>query len=467
MMRLTLILGAFVASCLAQEERAIVRFANGDQLSGEVGALSKETLVWNSMILKEPAEFDLKHVVDLSMPATLAENDDKVRPEHIATLEMTNGDSIQGQLAGLTDEEIRLNTWYAGAMVFRRVNVKSVLIERNSDYLYRGPNSIEEWTADRLQTEWSFKDGALYAGSAGGIAREVDFPEEFIISFDAAWRGTFRPKVVFRSDDITTSNPESGYEMIFQGNSVYVKRGDSNNPLGRSNNSGILRENEKARIEIRFSSASGKILLYIDGEFVDLWEDDDVEKPRLGKGFHIVSQDSSPLRISNLSVTGWDGYIGELPNRQDRFRNRNFGAELDFGDEEAPGGEEAAVADENRMILRNGDTIDGEVTSVSNERITIKTKFSEVEIPVERLKNVVLKSADMETPKRNKGDVRATLADGTKLVFRLDSVEKGVLEGFSQNFGTARFNRDAFRKIEFNIYDRLMEERRKLDDWAP
>ena len=463
-MKIPLTILALAVSCMAQEDKSVVRFANGDQLSGQVKSLSKESLLWESLILKEPAEFDLEHVVDLTMPATSGKRDDVVAG-HVATLEMTNGDSIQGQLAGLTDAEIRLNTWYAGEMTFRRVNVKSVRISQKADTFYRGPNSMEEWTDDRLRDSWTFKGGSLYSNSSGGIAREIDFPDECTIAFDAAWRGGFRPRIVFFSSDITTSNPENGYEMVFQGNSVHVKKSGSSNWLGHSTNSGDLRENEKARIEIKVSLDSGKILLYVDGEFIDIWEDEDVDKTKLGKGFHIVSQDSSPLRISNISVSAWDGFTEELPNRQDRFRNRGFQGDFDDGEPDAESGQENI--NENRMVLRNGDSMEGEVTKVANEQITLKTKFSEVEFPVARLKNLVLKSADMETPKRNKGDVRATLADGSRLVFRLDEVEDKTLVGFSQNFGTASFAKDAFTKIEFNIYNHEFEQRRMQDDWTP
>lgn len=465
-MKIPITIAALAVSCMAQEDASVVRFANGDQLTGQVKTLTRETLLWESMILKEPAEFDLKHVVDLSMPPDSG-MPDEFAAGHVATLEMTNGDSIQGQLAGLSDEEIRLNTWYAGEMVFRRVNVKEVLISQAADYFYRGPNSIEEWTNARLQESWTFKGGALYSGSSGGIAREIDFPEECSITFDASWRGAFRPRIIFYSSDVTTSDPDNGYEMVFQGNSVHVKKSGSSNWLGHSTNSGDLRENEKARIEIRVSTVSGKILLYVDGRFVDIWEDEDADKTKLGKGFHIVSQDSSPLRISNIAVTGWDGITGELPNRQERFRNGGFQGEFDFGDEGTdPGKKEEEVA-EGRMVLRNGDTIKGEVVGITDEQITLKTEFSEVTFPVDRLKNLILKSADMETPKLNNGDVRATLADGSRMVFRLDGVEDKFLTGFSQNFGTAKFAKDAFKRIEFNIYNRDFEERRIRDDWAP
>ena len=463
-MKSLLTIFAFTASCLAQEDESVVRFSNGDQLSGQVKSLSQEALIWESMILKEPAEFDLRNVVDLTMAAAPEE----VVAGHVATLEMTNGDSIQGQLAGLSDEEVRLKTWYAGEMVFRRVNVKNVRISGNSEYFYRGPHSIEEWTGDRLRTGWTFKGGSLFSSSSGGIAQEIEFPDECTIAFDAAWRGSFRPRILFYTSDVTTSNPENGYEMVFQGNSVHVKKTGSSNWMGHSSNSGDLRENEKARIEIKVSKTTGKILLYVDSKFIDIWEDEELDGTKFGNGFHIVSQDSSPLRISNLSVSAWDGFTGELPNRQDRFRDRGLrGGGLDFNGNEIDPDAGKNKVDENRMILRNGDTIEGDVADISGEQITLKTKFSEVTFPVERLKNLVLKSAEMEEPRRNKGDVRVTLADGTRLVFRLDGVEEKVLIGFSQNFGTARFSRDAFRKIEFNIYNRDFEERRMQDDWTP
>ena len=465
-MKIPILILVLAASCMAQDDRSIVRFENGDQLTGQVKSLSKKTLTWESVILKEPAEFDLKHVVDLSMPADTAKRDG-FAAGHVATLEMTNGDSIKGQLIGLTDEVVRLNTWYAGEMTFRRVNVNQILITEAADFFYRGPNSMEEWTADGREVSWSFKGGSIFSSAAGGIARNIDFPEECIIAFDASWRNSFRPRILFYSDDIKSSNPDNGYEMVFQGNSVHVKRSGANNWLGKSSNSGDLRENEKAHIEIRVSAVSGKILLYVDGEFIDIWEDEDLNREKLGKGFHIVSQDNNPLRISNITVTGWDGYVGEIPNRQDRFREGGFRGGFDMDEEGAIAEDKADKIPDGRMVLRNGDTIKGEVASIANEQITLKTEFSEVTFPVARLKNLTLKAADMETPKRNNGDVRATLSDGSRMVFRLDEVEDQFLIGFSQNFGTAKFAKEAFKKIEFNIYTPSFEARRIRDDWKP
>ena len=462
-LRIPLAFSALAAACLAAGDDAVVRFSNGDQLTGEVLALSGDKLTWKSQLLKEPAEFELRHIVDLSMPAANTAQTDS-GAEHKAVLEMTNGDIIQGQLAGLDDNEIRLKTPYAGDLTIRRVNVDSVSISRSSDYLYRGPNSMEEWTLSGAGS-WQFRGGALHSKSPGGIAREVDFPDECVIAFDAAWRGSFRPKIIFFSDDVSTTNPEAGYELVFQGNSVHVKKCGSNNWLGHSTNAGVLRENEKARIEIKASKKTGKILLFVDGEIIDLWEDAEVADAKFGKGFHIVTQDGSMLRISNIGIGVWDGYHEEVPNRQDGLGRRVFRGGFDFGGEEPEEEESADEQPEGRMVLVNGDSIEGEVLKVEGDDITLKTPFAEVTFPIVRLKNIVLKKADMETVKLYKGDVRATFEDGSRLVFRFDGVDGDKIVGFSQHFGEARFAKDSFARIEFNIYDKGMEPLRQREEW--
>lgn len=451
----------FVGSCFAQEDATVVRFSNGDQLTGEVLGLSVEKLTWQSQILKEPAEFDIRYVMNLNMPSGAAEPE-QAAADHQAILEMTNGDSIRGALIGLSNEEIRLNTWFAGEMVFRRVNVSSIDIIQATDFFYRGPNSLKEWTLTD-DDAWTFKGGVLQSLSTGGAAREIGFPDEFTIAFDAAWRGAFRPRIIFLSKETEGNNPKGGYEMAFQGNLVQLKKGGSNAWFGHTTNAGELRENEKARVAIKVSTKTGKILLNVDGEVVDVWQDNNLDPEAFGKGLHFIAQDRSPLKISNIEVTSWDGNYDEAPNQRNQLLGRNFRGGSDFGGND--GKEKLSGIPDGRMILKNGDTLEGEVAGIEGEEITLKTPLSEVKIPVSRLRNIILQEADMETPKRNRGDVRATLSDGTRLVFRLDGVEGGMISGFSQNFGDARFLKDAFKRIEFNIYDRDMEKMRLEREW--
>ena len=447
---------AMMFPCFAQQEESVVRFFNGDKLTGDLLALTDKKLSWKSQLLKQPAEFDLEYVVDLELP-TAAPPADRPVAAHEAIIVMTNGDTIRGQLAGITDAEIRLRTWYAQELAIKRVNVKSAKISSIADIFYRGPNSIVEWTNHDGADGWSFRGGALHSDSPGGIAREINFPDECVISFEATWRGDFRPRIVFFSNDIINpSNPDSGYEMVFQGNSVHVKKAHTNQWLGHSTNAGVQSENEKARIEIKASLKSGKIALFIDGQLIDAWQDDAVDRDSLGKGFHIIAQDASPLSIADIEVAGWDGYLENVPNRRGQLQLQfqgGFGDDVElgngFGLQQKPMEE---VIPEGRMLLRNGDTIEGEVLGIEGEEITLKTPFGEVKFPVARLKNISLSSASMEEAKLYSADVRATLSDGSRMVFRLDGVDEDTLIGFSQNFGTARFRKEAIKRVEFNLY---------------
>ncbi|MFK7851655.1 MAG: hypothetical protein AB8D78_11820 [Akkermansiaceae bacterium] len=459
-MRSTFLYFLLAAGALHAQSESVARFSNGDQLTGSLDSLSLENIIWKSEILKSPAQFDLKHVVDLSMPSVLKSFEGPNAPEHEAVLKLTNGDSVKGQLTGLTDDEISINTWYAGELVFRRVIVDSVKISRSSDIYYRGPNGIDEWTMPGGSDNWSFKSDSLVSNGTGGISKEMDFPDEMKISFDASWEGSFRPKIILFSDDIESVDPDKGYEMVFQGNSVHVKKAGSNTWLGHSTNARSLREREKSNIELRASKKSGKILLYIDDKFVDIWEDVNVKADELGNGFHLITQNNSPLSISNIVVSEWDGYTENIPQRRNQFGGRMFRGGIQLNNRNNEQEKEEEKTEEGRMVLLNGDSIKGEVLGIEDEVIALKTPLAEVKFPVSRLKNIVLKSADMETPKRYKGDVRATLSDGSRLVFRLDQVNGETLVGFSQNFGQAEFSRSSFKKIEFNIYNRDLDHLR-------
>ena len=73
------------------------------------------------------------------------------------------------------------------------------------------------------------------------------------------------------------------------------------------------------------------------------------------------------------------------------------------------------------MELRNGDNIAGEVVSIVDGMITVKTSFREAKLPVETLRDVALKPVERERCKRLNGDVRAWLPDGSSIVFRLNA----------------------------------------------
>ena len=457
-----LVSAALTLSAAADPVAASVRFSNNDQLSGSMESLTTEQLVWKSPILDKPVPFFLKNVLDLTMPATQPD----IKGGHEATITLTRGDTVRGQLASVTDDAVELDTWFAGRMKFNRLMIRDVRISERPDLIYRGPTGLDGWKQSGEKPAWTYQNSSFRSGAAGSIARNVDLPDECTVAFDASWRGSLGLKLVFFSDDLTSDHPATGYEMTIQTRSVYLRSCKTQKFLGHTPNAVTLQENEKARIEIRASLKSGKICLFVDGRIIDVWTDPDVARNEIGRGIHFITQNESPVQITRIEVGTWDGDVEQLPDPQVLGGLRQFGNQgiQEMEDEPPPPAPEVKPNTE-RMELRNGDTIAGEVVSIVDGMITVKTPFREVKLPVGLLRSVALKPVDLESSKRENGDVRAWFPDGSSLVFRLDAVDGENLTGFSQNFGTATFKISAFNRIEFNIYDPEFKDIRAANGW--
>jgi hypothetical protein len=432
-----------------------VRFSNNDQLSGSMESLTTDRLLWKSPILEKPVPFLLKNVLDLTLVAEQPE----LPAKHEATVTLTNGDMVRGQLASVSDATVELDTWFAGRMKFNRLMIRDVRISERPDFIYRGPTGLDGWEQSGDKPAWTYQNSGFRSTAAGSIARNMNLPDECSIAFDATWRGSFGLKLVFFSDDLASDHPSTGYEMTIQTRSVYLRSCKTQKFLGHTPNAVTLQENEKARIEVRASVKSGKICLFVDGHIIDVWTDPDVVRNEMGSGIHFITQNESPVRISRIEVGAWDGEVDRLPVPQLLGGIRQFGNQglMELDDEPEPAAPKTKPNSE-RMELRNGDTIVGEVLSILDGMITVKTPFREVKLPVETLRSVALKPVDLERCKRENGDVRAWFPDGSSLVFRLEAVTADSLTGFSQNFGTTNFKIAAFNRIEFNIYDPDLEE---------
>ena len=434
--------------CFAEQDTATVRFMNGDQLSGNAISLNLDTLTWHSDLLTNQAHFKLNQIKDLELPSKI--NESAQNAGHQAVLELTNGDSVKGMLVGLNDKEIRLKTWFAGEMVFSRFNVKLVNITRASKIIYRGPTGIDDWKVLGDEKSWVYANSEFTSKATGAIARNFDFPDEMEIGYNLAWKGIFKSKAILFTSDITTPNPQSGYEIYIQGSSTRIRRLSDSNYLRIIANPSRMQPTENARIEIRMSQRTKKIHIFINDVLQSTFLDDEMNKMK-GKGLTFTSDPNYETKLSEIQISEWDGNIDESNDDEAEFRELGFNR-MNFHRGMPVQPQKPKELKDGRMMLANGDTLEGEVLGIDNEMIKIKTPFTEVIFPVHRIKNLALKKSDYSEAIRRKGDVRGHLADGSILVFELKDVIDGKIIGLSQNFGNAQFDQSAFKRIEFNIY---------------
>ncbi|NNC88589.1 MAG: hypothetical protein HKN82_09050 [Akkermansiaceae bacterium] len=429
----------------------MLNFVNGDRLSGVPGDLNDDgNLVWTAGdILHQPVQIRLDTILDMRLEGGPAEPAGEAG--HHALLSLTNGDTVRGQLAGLDEEYVTLDTAYAGKMRVKRTMASGLEVVRFERALYSGPDSLDNWTVSGEPGAWSFHNGHLVARKGAGISREMELPERARLSFDLAWRNSLRFRLLLFSDDPKTTQPANCYDLVCQRRFVYMRKRWSTNAstgsriIGQSANIRELAESEKVSIDFYIDRKAGNIAFYVDGRQAQVWSDQDPNEGDFGNWMHFVSEDFYPIRISRMQVSPWKG---DLPE------NADLQPDDDILEE-----------DGQQIRLQNGDLVIGEVGEIEDGVLSIKTKHADIAIPVERMRTVNLSGSEFEEPKRMKGDVRAWLREGGRLTFRLDAFRDGRIKGYSQTFGDAEFDLSAFSRLEFNIYNEDLESNRGGPEW--
>ncbi|MEO0017357.1 MAG: hypothetical protein RLZZ522_640 [Verrucomicrobiota bacterium] len=446
----------------AVEPPSVIRFATqGEQwLSGSLESVAGDKLIWNAPVLKQPTAFWTKSIRDLTLPPLNYEQ----KVSHEASLHLTNGDLVRGQLCSVTDDRIVLDTWYGGRLEFRRAMIKEMGVLDQAALVYSGPAGLDGWIQTAKTPTWKYENGALCTSATRGIGRDVGLPDECSVAFEMSCSESLSLSVHLFADDLTTDAPKGCYQINCQGGYVSFSRlGDDGRMGGMGGMEGRsvpeFRGDGKVQVELRASRSSGNVSLYVSGRHAANWRAQNL-KGKFGKGIQFVPQNgTATLRIAKIKVTAWDGEVEGLADENMAIGNpirRN--REPTLAPESAP-----ESSDKERMKLRNGDSIGGEVVAIMDGIITVKTPFAEVKLPVGMVRNILLKPASLEEPIRRNGDVRAWFPDGASMVFRLDSTTKDSLTGSSQTFGTATFKLAAFNRIEFNIHDPEINDLRAKD----
>jgi hypothetical protein len=407
-------------------------------------------LVWKSAILSQPTPFFLKDVIDLTLvPETV-----KMTATHEASVILTNGDVLRGQLTSLVDGTVELETLFAGRLKLNRLMIASIEIFEHKNLIYHGPTGLDDWEQSGRNPAWTYEHQSFCATTVGSIAKNVKLPDECSISFDIAWSSSLALDLTFLSKELKTDSPASGYRMRFRQRNISLYGGADQTPLGgapSAPNAAPLQENEKARIEVRASVKSGKIGVLVDGLLVHVWTDPDASAIDKGRVLRFTNLNTTKLEISQIEVAAWDTDATPLVDPQ-------VGIELagEEGDE-TPQPQAVQKPNPGRIELRNGDSVEGEVTAIMDDFVTVKTPFREIKLPVGAFRSIILKPAELERCKRERADVKGWFPDGSAVVFRFDGMSDKILTGYSQNFGTAPFKINAFSRIEFNIYEPKFE----------
>ena len=417
----------------------VLRFRNSDVLHGTLlGATAAEGLRWSHPQARAPITFGLENLHELQFGDVA-----KPRAGTRALVQLSNGDSLVGELTGLTTETLTLQTWYAGAVTIRRNMIAGLRPNLGATTsLYAGPNSLAEWERpNRGNSGWSFRKGALICAGGGGnpIGRDVKLPDQAVIECDIAWQGYPGFYMLFYIENFDNYYNTDCYALQISGTSVYLQRsrpGNGMNQVESYLNLNDLQRKGKTHMAFKINKTKRQYALFLDDKMVKQWTDDN-EFAGKGTGLGFVAQ-GQPTRISNLTISEWDGRL------------------------DVDGAGKAAEEDFLRLV--NGDKLSGKLGTIANGQVALTTSFATMQVPLERVVEILLGNKSLAKARRQANDLAAFFPDGSRVTLALEKLDGQQLVGSSENCGRLTAQRTAFQKIQFNIYEPKPAD--EDDDWG-
>ena len=439
-----------------------VYMLNGDVISGKFLKYDpKLGLVWEAKNIKPALEINPSGIDRITFIGT------GNIPSGRSRVILANGNALLGQLDLADAQRVVMSHTPAGQIEFKRAQLKAIIPATTAagKIVFSGPSSEEDWVfgssknaaaggfgnllfgggappiaAKKNSGKFTFKAGAITSNGTGATAgRKVEFPDKALVEFDLDWSTTGRNSGYFSlnvnlfTDNLKSPSNGSSYALKLSQTGANLARQSKENgdfmserlgPNARVNLTGI---GSRARFSLRTNKKARSFFLSINGVQIANWKDKEAFAGK-GNGLLFTSRASSPLKISNIRISQWDGSKPiattdtTISPKQDTIR------------------------------LVNEDTVTGTITRIEDGKVKIKSSFGEVDIPWANSSLIQFSKSSQETgdKKPGKGMVRATLKDGGILDFKLISWVEDKLEVESPIFGKATLNGTMVNSLSFN-----------------
>jgi hypothetical protein len=413
-------------------------FRNGDLLYGQLLAIDPPSAVqWRHPDAAQPIEFKPDTIAQIDFPAP---TNSAAPSNNACRLLLANGDSLEGALVSCDREAVVLQTWYAGRLSIPRASLQSLVFVRRSPAVFDGITGLDGWTqavsaapAPGESGQWTYRDGAFYAGKTASIARDLKLPDVAEIQFDLAWKGALNLAVALYTDSLRPiylpgkeQGPDfGGFYSLRLDNVNYrnidlwpIKKKESLHGLGQAPFPS-LNNKDRLHVGLRVSKPQHKIALSLDDTLIKEWVDPQGFAGE-GTGMRFVQNPGGVIKLSHLRITHWDGIF-----------------------------EEPAAGSADACWFENGQKIAGPIQSISNGKIALRPPNRPAQIPLAELKAITFARRQTRPPQTQAATVRATFAQGGALTFILEIWRPEEMIIRSADFGKARINPAAFTRLQF------------------
>jgi len=407
---------------------------SGEWVLGQCVAIDPDRgiVIWAHPLAAVPWELRSEGIREIQLGRR---GEPRTRAQEQAFVRLTNGDQLHGELEFIDAAQLVIRCMGVGRLRIPRGMVSEIVAaSANEETLYEGPNDLAEWNLrGDAQRQWEVRDGALIPLNPSPIGLVVrDVGDRLKMEFTMEWQGFPSYLNLWFFHDRPEGPSGDGYMMnIMAGQRVELMRmsarGGARN-LGTLELSGITRPRGQMTFTILADRKSGVVALCENRRLLKEWKDTTPFEGR-GTAVSFMSQSGGTLKISHIRLARWNGLL--------------------------PVAREVRKRDADTILLSNGDLISGQLEKLTNDVFTIQFVYGpsgRLELPVDRVAQVVLAEESTTRARRRKGDVRLHFWDGGIVTLQLERADAMAVVGASENFGSATWPLHLVRRIEFDPY---------------
>jgi hypothetical protein len=346
---------------------------------------------------------------------------------------LTNDDLIIGKLVALDDKVLTLAVPYAKPIVIRRSTIKSIYARITSTgSMYYGPKPNDKWERYYPHGQpWRVENKKLVSVPGASIVNNIPIGSDFRIQFDVSWNQIPAFWIgVGRSDNPNQASP--AIQVMINANSLQIietpQLGNNQSRFLGNVTAMDLQNKSQARIALVVSSAPKSLTLLINEIEVHKFELSAI-LPAKSTGIVFGSLGAPQIEIQNIAVLSM----------------------VTDPDSKAP--KQADSEKTDISIMSNNDTVPGDVLSIQNDLVTVKTSRGELNFPIDRIRAIALKPTGQERARLRPTDVRLWTDGFDHITLSLERIDAQGITGISENFGRVTFLRGAFNRIGFQIHD--------------
>lgn len=374
---------------------ASLSFANGDLipavwLSATSGNSGNMVLEVDSPFMKGSQSFASTVLNNITWDR---ENSSR---EGNATVHISNGNVIHGQILEFDGEKLVLKTKWADYLAIDKGMVTSISIDHAGKVFYEGTDSLKGWIVEK-KNSWTIRDGAFYSREAGSrIARDVNLPSSLHFSCEFIGNGSY-PQVEMKFWEDMDNKDKSNYTNVVISHTRLTIEKYENGVYKPIINSTKRALPFPFRFDLFADRDTDRYLVYFNGElFVPIddlneeadghaaasREDDNKAEYGTSLSFYLLSDRSG---IKDLVISEWN--------------KKNPGDLLAGYHDKGKVGSSSLLANKpdnsGEVVLVNGDSVYGHIT-YEGESVRVEGPKYNIKVPL-----AVVQSMNMPASEQN------------------------------------------------------------------